>query len=618
MADSKLIVTDLEFDSIRQNLKNFLKDQDQFAGFDFDATNISVILDLLAYNTHYNSYYLNMMVNENFLDSSQLRSTTVSKAKMLGYTPRSVTSARASVIFTATSANSPTFIEIPKYTRFKTIVNDEIYNFATNETYSFERRANSLYQGTIELVQGTPVTYNFIVDKNNPEQKFVLPNSSIDTSTLTVSVAKNRLSNDIDYFQYADNFVNINEKSYVYFLDEVINGRFRVYFGQNGLGKELEHQNYISITGFVSDGALTNDAFDFGLVDEIPNLTSYQLLPVSAAGGGGSRESLDSIKFNAPKHFLAQNRAVTVDDYRVRLTQALPDVLSIDVWGGEDNSPPIYGKVFVALQPKNDLIVSEGLKLRAKQAIDDRNLVSIIPEFVSPDYLYIVPEVDVKYDARKTSYSSQGLSTIIRGIIVDYFTNNLKRFYSTFRYSIISRALQNLNVSVNSVNLKILMKKDFSPTPTVSNDFTINFSNRIYHPYDGFLDSVYSSVFKYVDSTLILREGCRLDDYNGKLRVVRFVNGIRTVVSEDVGTIDYPTGSVQISGFAPFSYEGDAISLYSIPFSGDLKVGRGQIINLNNSDIKINVINETDTNTILGGTEDFTPIGGGYGGNYQT
>lgn len=612
MADSKLVVSDLDFDTIKSNLKNYLRDQDEFSGFDFEGTNLAVLINLLAYNTHYNSYYLNMMMNENFLDSSQLRSTTVSKAKMLGYTPRSITSSKATILISGFSSSAPPYIEIPQFTKFSGAVDDSTYIFCTDKTYTLTKKDNSNYQGTINLVQGKPVSFTFVVNKNDTEQRFILPNVNIDTSTLKVSVRENTASNKIEYYTYAENFVNVNETSQIFFLDEVIDGRFRIYFGQNGIGKELTDGNIISVTGLISDGGETNGIFNFNLIDDVNNLESYQIITTRSASGGAQREDVESIKFGATKHFASQNRVVTTEDYKIMLEKNLPNVLSVDIWGGEDNSPPIYGKVFVALQPRNSNIISDSMRENAINLMSSKKLVSIIPEIVNPDYIYIRTMVDVKYDSRRAGFTADALSGAIKNKITTYFNVNLKRFYTKFRYSVLSRELQNLDPSVNSINLKIDLKKEISPVKGQYNDINVAFNNKLYHPFEAHEGTVFSTYFSYYDSAGDLWSNCRLEDYNETIRVIRLFGGVKIVVDSDVGTVNYSTGLIRLVEFKPENYNSDFVSVYCLPYSGDVLSGKGQIININPQDISVIVVDEVEDNTQLSGLNDQIPTGGGY------
>ena len=407
MADvaSKLEVSELDFDTIKTNLKNFLSDQNEFADYDFDASGLSVLLDLLAYNTHYNAFYLNMIANEMFLDTASIRSSVVSRAKHLGYTPVSQKGAKAFVDITITPANTPATIIIEKDTQFTATVNGISYTFCTANSATVNVNANGIYtSANVELTQGVPLTHKYTANTNDPDQRYLLPNANTDTSTLTVKIQTSATNSNLYTYAAANDTTTVNSTANVYYLEEDEEGRFEVLFGDDVIGRKLAMGNIVILSSLVSDGAEPNGAKTFVPVSGVGGYSNVVVSTVTNGVGGAERDSISTIKFNAPRNYQAQNRAVTINDYKRLLERDYPAAESIVAWGGEDNDPPVYGKVYLAVKPQTGLTLSTSTKaFIADTVLGNRNIVSITPEVVDPDYMYVTVTSSVKYDSTKTN-----------------------------------------------------------------------------------------------------------------------------------------------------------------------------------------------------------------------
>ena len=399
---SNLRIAELDFDQIKSNLKTYLASQSEFTDYDFEGAGLSVLLDVLAYNTHYNAYLANMVVNEMFLDSAIKRSSAVSIAKHLGYTPRSDRGAKAVVNITATNVvGSPSYITLPKYTIFTSTVNNSTYTYVNLQEYSATLNNGSYTFNNVELIQGAYYSYSYNVVTPGPDEKYVLPNNGIDTTSLRVIVQNS--SNDATQTLYTQttDIVNIDSTSKVYFLQENSQEKYEIFFGDDIIGKKLTAGNIVNIEYIITDGEAANVSSNitqaFTTVS-IQGSSDVTITTVSNAVGGASKEGIQSIKFNAPLINAAANRAVTTEDYKALITSSITEAESVSVWGGEDNVPPIYGKVLISLKPYDGFTISQSTKdIITSQILSNKKVLAIQPQFIDPEYFYIGMDINVKY-----------------------------------------------------------------------------------------------------------------------------------------------------------------------------------------------------------------------------
>lgn len=560
---SELKVTELDFVGIKQNLKEFLASQDEFSDYNFEGSAMSVLLDVLAYNTHYNATLAHLLANEMFLDSALKRSSVVSIAKSMGYVPNSQHSARATVdvTITAPSGYGGNTLLLSKNSTFTTTGLQSvespsgIYSFAPDKDYTavVANQVGSIKTfvfSNVNIIEGSRVSNTFIVDSTNLSGPFTIPNKNVDVTTLSVSVQTSSTELTTTNYTYSDTVVDIDGNSNVFWIEEGPDGLFQMTFGDNIIGKQLSYGNIISIEYFVGSGENGNNLTNFQLVNSLINSNETKLVEtVNRSYGGNSIESIDSIKFNAPKFNTSRNRAVTSDDYKTLISRNFPGINSISVWGGELNDPPIYGKVFVCLDPVEGTIITDQDKDNiSRDIIAPRSVVSVKTEFVDPEYTYIGLDSSLKFDQKRSTETSVQLENRIRSVITDYFTTNLNRLAKDFYYSQLSAQIMEASSAIITNSVDVTLHKRFSGivSDTVPFKLTPNFGQNILPNsvrstnFTTFLNNSYYDVYLVdaPDSNPPDNQG------SGKIQLVEISTG--NILSADFGTVDYATGKINI------------------------------------------------------------------------
>jgi len=584
-ANTYLEVTDVDFEDIRSNLKTYLSSQTQFQDYDFEGSNMAVLLDVLAYNTHYNAFYTNMLANEMFLDTAQQRDSVVSRAKELGYVTRSARGATANVTITFTGiSNTVSSFTLPKNSKFSTTIDDIAYTYVTPEALTINNNANT-FTKAISIIEGEPLTHRFTVNTSNPV-KYVLPNQNIDTRSISVRVQESasNLSNTV--FTQATNIRDVTSASPVYYIQEASDKKYELYFSSGALGKPLKNNNIVIVDYRVCNGPDTNGAntFTIDTINIDPSYTSASLVVNSVARGGVEQESVDSIKFNAPRNFEVQNRAVIKNDYQRILLNENTDLQSVTAFGGELASPAVYGKVYIAVKPFGELFATRIRKQEIKESIIDRTPLGIDPVVIDADYIYIIPTITTYYDKLKTTLTASATIQTTKAAIDSFSSTNLEQFGNKLRYSRFVRALDNTNESIfnNEVSLKI--QKRISPNTQRAEKVTLRFSNAIRR---GTLES---TSFTYNNFTAFLS-----DDSNGNVNIFRYnANKQKVNIITNAGTINYDTGLVEIENFAPTAYEGIQLRVSVETVNLDVTPIREQILIMNGVDATINAIAEIE------------------------
>lgn len=485
MAD-RLRVTELDFDTIKTNLKTFLKQQSEFSDYDFDGSGLSILLDILAYNTHYNAYYLNMVANESFLDTALLRDSVVSQAKLLGYTPSSRKSPIAVIDFIVISSNTnDSTLVLPKGSTFlSNQIDGKSYNFVTLTDSTISKSNGRFTFEGLNIYEGQVVNYSYVhEEQTNPKQIITLPDSNIDIDTLTVSVTPTSSSTEISVYTRVDNILDLTANSEVYFIQEHRNGQYQIYFGDGIIGKKLADGAVVYTSYLVTNADVANRANNFvasfTLVDSLnESLSNYSINPISPASGGSERESIDQIKYLAPIQYVSQNRIVTVDDYELFLKKNYPNAESISIWGGEDEDPPIFGKVFFSLKPKKDYYISESEKERIiNEIIAPNSVVTVKTEYREPEYLFLITNTTVKYNPKKTTLTENTLKTQIKNSILNYKRTNLDKFDSVFTLSKFQEVIDDVDTnSILGSDSVVRLQKRFLPALNENSNYTLNFS----------------------------------------------------------------------------------------------------------------------------------------------
>ena len=481
MANARLNISDLDFDQIKQNLKSYLQQQNTFQDYDFEGAGLSVLLDILAYNTHYNSYYLNMVANESFLDTAILRDSVVSHAKTLGYTPQSITAPEALINITIETSNTTSgVVTIPRGTTFSSsLIDTQSYSFVMLEDVIATKSNTAFFFESVKIYEGSLPTYSFTYNQNsNPKNTFTLPDSGIDTTTIKVSVVPNSGNTLSQVYNAVTDILEVTSESTVYFLQEGKNGQFQLSFGDGILGKALDDGSIISVSYLITSGDAANKAAAFVPNSSIDGLTNITITTVNVAAGGSARESIDSIKFGAAAQFSTQNRLVTFKDYETFLKRSYPNIDSLSVWGGEDETPPVYGKVYVALKPKENYFITETEKQRIiDEIIKPKSIVAVSTEIVDSELLFILVENYVQYDKTKTTSTIVAIKDAIKNSIINYRDTFLNKFGSTF---VLSKMQDNIDsVDLNTIigsETTLKLQKRFEPSLNSASTYQIKFN----------------------------------------------------------------------------------------------------------------------------------------------
>jgi len=590
----KLQVTELDFDQIKNNLKAFLRNQTEFVDFDFEGSGMSVLLDLLAYNTHYLAFNANMAANESFLDSAELRSSVVSLAKMLGYTPSSAISPTAIIDVTLTNATGPSVV-MPAGTKFTSTLDGDSYTYVTNSDLSITPTDGVYTFSNVNIYEGTRVTFEYTIDSTNEEQRYVIPNNNVDITTLSVLV-QNSVSDTTSFtYSKASSQVGVLPTNKVYFSQEVEDGKFEIYFGDGVTGFKPSDGNIIKLTYIVTNKSDSNGAKTFTPSGTISGF-SAATKTISISSGGTKAENIASVKLNAPLQFSAQDRAVTTADYKTLVKQIYPAASAIQVWGGEDNDVPAYGRVYISVKAQDGITLTSADKASIQTQLEDYAVASIRPVITDPTTTFITLKTAFKYDSNATVEDATTLANKIQTVISQYSADNLNNFVGVFRHSALTGLIDNVDNSILSNITTVQMYQLFKPITTslVSQAYTISFNNAIYNPHAGHSSSigVIQSTGFYLN-TDITTEYFFNDDGSGNIRLYHLVSGVKTYDNINWGTINYITGEIKIASAIINSISNvDGVASTSIrvtakPSSNDVAPVRGQILNIDISNSSI-------------------------------
>ena len=623
-------IQSLEFDEIKENLKAYLRGQELFKDYDFEGSSLSIILDLLAYNTHYQAYYANMAANESFLDSAVLRPSVVSLAKHLNYTPRSSKAAQL-LVDVVLSGDGTTvdgvlkgniFLERTPF--FGKDLDGRTIPFVNLQTYKAVRRGSeNLFQNVV-LYQGSVKTIAFVANTQmGIEPKFTIPDLSVDIDTLDVFVQKsqNESIGANNLWSRGTDINVLDSTSNVFFVQSNRDGLWEVYFGDGILGKAIENGNLVTLRYVVTEGSQGNGVgYNDGTAKRAITIGdrerqslgegTFVRVRTDSAGklitsfGGREPETTESIRYYAPRNYQAQDRAVTSEDYKAVLGREYSDRAdSFFVWGGEENDPPQYGKVYISIKPK----VGTRLSLEEKQAIErtvfgSKNLVTITPEVIDPDILFINPSITVYYDESKTTLNKTGVENRVAGIVRSFADSFLGLFERNFRLSKFSSTIDGSSPAINSNSTTITLTKRFEPNLSRPTPYTIKFDNALLHPIDGYTPILSSDVFGYRDltSTALVKplvDAFLEDDGFGNVRIFKVVGSQKVTLVRNIGTIDYTTGTVFLRNFFPeYLLTGKVeLSLNVVPQNRDIFARRNQIILIESDSIQVTGIPEKTT-----------------------
>ena len=602
MASNKLVVSDFDFDNIKANLKSFLQDQPEFSDYNFEGSGFAVLLDTLAYNTHYLGFNANMLANELYLDSADIRKNVVSLAKMLGYTPTSSKSPLANVDITINNGSGAT-VTMNKGTSFNSVVDNVNYQFVTNQEIIMTPQ-NGVYKFSgVDLYEGTLVTFRYTVDSTDVDQRFIIPTVNADTSTLKVTVQNSTTDTTQNTYTLASGLKSLDNTSKAYFLSETDTGKFQIYFGDNVIGKKLSDGNIIIMEYIVTNKDEANGCSSFSLSGSVGGFTNVSIVTNSAAQGGSDPESNESIKFNAPLQYTSQDRAVTTTDYETLVKSIYPNATSISAWGGEDDETPVYGVVKIAVKGQSGVPLTNATKLNIVSKLKSYNVASVRPEIIDPITTSIVLVVNAKYDKNSTAKTTDTLKSEITEAISNYNSNILSQFDGVFRFSKLTGLIDDVDNSILSNITTVKVRKDFTPTLNSSTKYDIYFRNAIYNPHSGHESVLSSTGFKVSGNN---NEMFLDDDGQGNVRVYYLVSGIKTVHNATQGTIDYATGQVTLNSLSVNSISNirgnvsTKIEVTVSPSSNDVVPVRDQILEIDVSNSIVNV----NEDTFVGGSSE--------------
>ena len=608
----KLKVTELDFDAIKNNLKIFLKAQDEFKDYDFDGSGFSILLDSLAYNTHYLGYNANMLANEMFLDSASLRSSIVSHAKQLGY---EVTSARAAMAtISASIITTSATITMPAGTKFSTTLEGTTYNFVTVNDIVKNKFGNSVNFDSINVYEGTYIETRYTADKSDLEQRFLLRDNRSDTSTLTVKILNSATDSTSTTYTKATDITQLSSTSTVYFLQEVEGGKFEVYFGDGVVSKAIEDGNIVSLTYVVTNKSEANGAALFTPPSSIAGESNIGVSTIMRSTGGAEPESLSSIKLSAPLNYAAQGRCVTTSDYETYVKKLFANTQAVNVFGGEDgsfnpstgvSSTPEYGKVFISVKSTTGANLTTTQKAQLVNDLKPFTVASITPEIVDPETTYIRLASTVKFDSNSTTFAAADIQSSVTTSLTNFNRDNLLSFNSQYRASEVSRLIDNTDTSILNNTTSVKLSKFLTPTTGSTVSYNISFNNALLHPENGYLSStggiLTSTGFKVGTDTT--SEFFFDDDGEGNLRRYSLVGTTRSYADLQAGSIDYSSGVIKINNIniTSISNVDDATSLQIrivvSPSSNDIVPVRNQILEIDFANSTITASADTQSSS---------------------
>jgi hypothetical protein len=599
-APSTMKVTELEFDQIKANLKAFLSAKPEFKDYDFEASGLSFLLDTLAYNTHYNALMANFVANEMFLDTAAKRSSVLSHAKALGYRTRGIRSSRAKVDITINNltlvngATAPDTFVLPKGTPFISTVGNTQFQFVTLNDLSAPKNPDDSYTlNDVELVEGVLFSYEYYVTDESPGVIYPIPNQSVDTSTTALTVRQSVSDVTPTQWQRSDTILNIDENSKVYWTQEGMNGYYEFFFGNGQMGVippigSILVIEYVSSQGFASNGAKKFVPVARLAHEGNGNITaaSYRITLVQESVGGADPETIPEIKHNAANHFIVQDRAVTVSDYKALIQEYFANVRSIKVWGGESNNPVRYGKVMVCIQPQYGDYITQTEKDYISSIIKEKSVISVGLEYVDPEYLNINVSTIAYYDPTKKP-KSMNLATSIKNVVQTYSEYELEKFAAHFRFSKFSTEIDSTDASVNSNTTTITIYKTLIPKLNQTQSYTVNFYNKI----KTGSNTVNSTLFKiYGESNWV-----RLSNIGSNLYAV-YTNSIGKVIQVAfAGTVDLTRGVVNLSSLEFTEVYGSEFRISVNPTYLDISSGLNNILRIRPDDISVKTVAELPT-----------------------
>ena len=595
----------LDFGNIKTALKEYMRSQTDFTDYDFEGSALAQLIDVLAYNTYYTAFNTNMVVNEMFLDSATLRDNVVALAKQLGYRPKSATASRAVVSATLryTSPNAPTTALLRRGKAFTALFDNTVYQYCVLDDVRVPVNNGNAVLDNLEIFSGNIVTDYHTVNTSLRNQRFLLSNLNIDTTSIRVKVFESAQSTAFELYDYAENILNVDPGSKVFFLTEIEDENYEIQFGDGVFGRKLENGEYVEISYLTTSGPDTNGAkvFSFNGVLEDPDVTSQtlnalsvtltNLTTVEASAGGENSESLDRIKFNAAKNYATQDRAVTAEDYKAIVRNLYPSVADITAFGGEEDSPPEYGVVKIVVKPKYATALTSYTKKDLETKLKKYSVASVTPKIVDPSILYVEMTSNIYYDTNLTTYKSDKIKSLVIKNIEDYIElSDTEKFNGKFRYSKFTGVIDDSDNSIMSNLTSIEMRKDFYPALNSKFYYEICFKNPIVSDDEPTIRSTGFTVREYPLDTVYI------EDRMGKLVLYKLdsVTGDKQVLNANLGEVDYGTGELRMYDLiiVKGSFNDDKIEIRAMPAQNDIVSAREMFLDVDITKSKFTIIQE--------------------------
>jgi hypothetical protein len=586
-------INELDFAAIKEQFIAHLKNQTQFKDYNFEGSNMNVLLDVLSYNTFMNNYYTNMAINEMFLDSAVIKNSVVSHAKELNYLPRSRKSAKAivSVSIIDNTATGQT-ITIPRFTEFNTNYQGTNYRFLTNQVHVARRTTGNTFVATgVEIFEGQILSGfekdAFFLDDNN-FLRANLTNENIDIDTIEVFVDEEATEGQNQFF-YTPGIFGVLPNSKVFYLEPYFDNRYAIYFGRNVYGEQPDQDTDIRVQYRICSGAEPNGASKFG--------TSFRsnatVTTVQAATGGAERETIDDIKYFAPKSLQIQERAVTADDYSILLRQRFPEIQSVSVYGGDELDPPRFGKVAISVNLRGQNRLSDAVKSEYVRYLSTRSPLAIEPIFIDPEFLYAETIIEITYSRNLTNKSQDQLETIVREATADFSSANLDDFGETLRVSRLTSIIDDLDDSIQGTTVCVNPIIEYQPVVNLALNPKFRFDAQLVKPYPFRESNGFSDFKPAITSTTFAFRGVssRLqDDGAGNMRVISADSVNTEILNPSIGTVDYTAGEVRLVNFVVESYAGDAIKIYALTRSSDITAPNNRILTIRDEDVVVRFV----------------------------
>ena len=605
MSSHRLDISELDFENIKGSLKRFLSNQNEFKDYDFEGSSLAILLDLLAYNTHYLAYNANFVANEMFLDTAQLRSSVASLAKLVGYTPNSARAPIADLKLVINDGTGST-ITIPAGTKFTSSIDDLTYSFVTVADKTVQPVDGVYTAQSLNVYEGTYVSYNYTYDEQDIDQRFLISSDRVDTTTIKVVIQNSASDVTTNVYTKATSITELDGTSKVFFLQEAEDGQYEIYFGDGVIGKKLDDGNIINVSYVVTNKTEANGATAFTLSGSISGFTDITVTVNSSAQGGAEPESLQSIKRNTPDFYSSQDRAVTIEDYKSKVKQLYANTQAVSAWGGEDAETPFYGRVYISILPTSGSNLTDSTKARIVTDLKKYSVASVTPVIVDPETTNVPLTSTIKFDEKVTTKTSDTLKSNIITTITNYNANTLQSFDTIFRHSKLTGLIDDTDESILSNITTVRLRKSFIPTIGSSTKYTINFANALYNPHSGHAS---------VEGGILSSTGFKIDgdttniwflddDGQGNVRRYRMDGSVRSYGNSTQGTIDYSTGKVEVNSLNVSNIEnirGAASTVIEVtvkPNSNDLVPIRNQILEIDVANSSVTV----EADTLVGGS----------------